>query len=222
MEWKLVIVHFYFKHEKQILLTLYCIVLCFLIFLYCYIEIKYRTYDNNVLVTSDKVLGDHEVGNEYYPYFDDFKTEFHGKDIIINMSFSYEEEIDGLFEVVVPFAYRDLLNKRINIMINGTYYNFLVVDVCRDRYKEEYFTVNSDTMAAIYYNSFELDRYTYRFVADTYVSLNESLDVLSSEGYDVLIRPNMTLVRLTNFDQGKDLIVLAFCYFLFLIWVIFI
>ena len=75
-------------------------------------------------------------------------------------------------------------------------------------------------MAAIHYNSFELERYTYRFVVDTYYSLNESLDVLTLEGYDMSIRPNKTFARLTNFDQGKDLIVLAFCYFLFLIWVI--
>ena len=191
-----------------------------LIILYNYFGREYKTYDNNVLVTSDRVLSDYDVGNDYYVYYEDIKTNLHGKDIFINMSFSICDDIDNVFEVIVPYEYRMLLNKKINIEINNYIYSFYVVDVYKDNFNNNFIYTNSDTMDIIYKNSFDLDEYTYRFVVDDYSSLNSSLDILSFYGYDLSIKLNKDLVDLSNYDSIMSLIPVFILFFLLVILII--
>lgn len=219
MDWKLVAIYLYYKYRKHLVITGCCIIILTLIFLYSYIGNEYKTYDNNVLVTSDKVINNYDLGNDYYIYYDDIKTNLHGKDIYINMSFSICGNIDNSFEVIVPSKYRALLGKRINLEINNFNYSFLVVGVCNSEVNNNFIYTSSETMDIIYRNSFELENYTYRFIVDEYKSLNNSLDILTSYDYDVSIKLNKSFVDMSNYDSIRDLIIVFIFFFVCVIWI---
>ena len=217
MDWKLVASYLILRYGKYIAISGSSIIILTLIFLYSYVSNEYKTYDNNVLITSDKVIDDYDLGNEYYIYYNDINTKLHGKDIVINMSFSICKDIDNAFEIIVPYKYRSLLNKRVNIMINNSNYSFLVIGVSDDVFDNNFIYTNSETMRIIYNENFETDYYTYRFIVDDYESLNSSLDVLSSYDYDVSIGFNRVFADMTNYDSLLDLIIVFILFFIFVI-----
>ena len=146
MVWNLVIVYNYYKYRKYIIPIGFSIIILSLIILYCYVSVRFKTYDYNILVTSDKLIGDYDLGNDYYLYYDDLKVNFHGKDIYMNMSFSICDEINNPFEIIVPDEYSFLLNKHISFYIGDYLYTFFVVDVYDGVYNDMFIYTNSLTM----------------------------------------------------------------------------
>ena len=220
MVWNLVIVYNYYKYRKYIIPIRFSIIILSLIILYCYVSVRFKTYDYNILVTSDKLIGDYDLGNDYYLYYDDLKVNFHGKDIYMNMSFSICDEIDNLFEIIVPDEYSFLLNKNISFYIGDNLYTFLVVGVYDGAYNDMFIYTNALTMKEIYSKEYDFDNYIYDFVVSDYESLNSSLDILSSYDYDVSIVLSKRFVYMSNYESGLDLI-LIFLFFFSFIFVLF-
>jgi hypothetical protein len=217
MEWKLVISYLNLRYGKYIVIIGSSVIIIILIILYNYISKEYKTYDNNVFIITDKVINDYDLGNDYYIYYNDINTKLHGKDIVINMSFSICETIENAFEIIVPYKYRSLVNKTVNIMINNSNYSFLVIGVSDDVFDNNFIYTNSETMQIIYNENFKVDNYTYRFIVDNYASFNSSLDILNSYDYDFSIGINRVFAYLTNYDSLLDLIIVFIIFFIFVI-----
>ena len=220
MVWKLVIVYYYYRYRKFIIPIGFSTIILALIILYFYVSIRFKTYDYNILVTSDKIIDGYDLGNDYYLYYDDIKVNFHGKDIYMNMSFSICDEIDNLFEIIVPDEYSFLLNKNISFYIGDNLYTFLVVGVYDGAYNDMFIYTNALTMKEIYSKEYDFDNYIYDFVVSDYESLNSSLDILSSYDYDVSIVLSKRFVYMSNYESGLDLI-LIFLFFFSFIFVLF-
>lgn len=201
------------------------VIICFLIGLIIitilskYYIANNKSYNNLINVYSDHLINEkYDLNHDYYLVYDDIPISNSNEKISMIFieneinDFVHGQKPRNKFEIIVPQRYKFLLNKFININIHGNLQRFRVVGTCEFG---NLFYTNLETMIEIYkMKNIKIEYYHYIFIVDDYLGLNEDLDILNENNYDVSIKNSNVSYRLSNYSTLVDFLILLKCFML--------
>lgn len=168
--------------------------------------------------SSDPISRDSNLDINYYLLYDDIIID----DITAKYNINYNpfgqyeivmgRDILNDFEILVSSKYKELLNRNIFIKIDDETYYFKVVGIYHsDGFKtDNNLYINERTRNIIRQRNLNLKYpYHYLFEVDDLKELNNNLDFLVNQGYEVYVGPSNSLVKLEEFSSRIDAIILA-------------
>ena len=113
-------------------------------------------------------------------------------------------------EIILYQKYRPLLNKFICFKIGENIYRFRVVGIYKSNYlvNDDFFYTNVTTLKSIYNNFHIHNNYYYHFIIDDLKKLNDNLDILNLDGYDVAIVNDKNYRKASNYQTIVDFILM--------------